>query len=352
MHDVLLISGQGAVAVAREVSRLLRDAGVAHALLEGDSPADPSHRRSVRADVSQGGAVTAVLLVGGRRLSLPTTDGDAVEIADLTGWIERPLHGGGVNQVVRAGATVRRPAGPWTPAVHRLLAHVAAAGFRGAPRAHGLDAEGREVLDFVQGEVAHYPLPDHAWSDATLREVGRLLRAYHDATAGCPAEGPWYLPAREPAEVICHGDVAPYNTVFRDGLPVAFIDFDTAHPGPRLSDVAYAAYRFVPLSALGNGEAVLTVAEQARRLRLFCDAYGLPPAERAALPAMVRERLHALVDLMRTQAAAGNAAFAQHLSEGHHTLYLTDATHVTTHAASLVQGTQEVSGGAFRVEPR
>jgi hypothetical protein len=51
---------------------------------------------------------------------------------------------------------------------------------------------------------------------------------------------------------------------------------------------------------------------------------------------MVRERLHALVDLMRTQAAAGNAAFAQHLSEGHHTLYLTDATHVTTHAASLV----------------
>jgi len=51
-------------------------------------------------------------------------------------------------------------------------------------------------------------------------------------------------PSHVPAEVICHGDVAPYNCVFRDGRPVAFIDFDTAHPGVRIWDLAYAAYRF------------------------------------------------------------------------------------------------------------
>ncbi|WP_229698997.1 hypothetical protein [Wenjunlia tyrosinilytica] len=30
--------------------------------------------------------------------------------------------------------------------------------------------------------------------------------------------------------MICHGDAATYNTVFREQLPVAFIDFDTATP--------------------------------------------------------------------------------------------------------------------------
>ncbi|MCC5575872.1 aminoglycoside phosphotransferase family protein [Microtetraspora sp. AC03309] len=247
---------------------------------------------------------------------------------------EEILSGGGVNQVVRVGTTVRRPAGPWTRGVHALLRHLAEAGFDGAPRAHGLDESGREVLDFVPGEVAHYPLPDHVWTDVTLEAVARLLRAYHDATTSFrPSEHQdWYFPAREPAEVICHGDVAPYNCVFRHGRPVAFIDFDTAHPGPRLGDVAYAAYRFAPLTAVGDGEPVRPVEEQARRLRLFCDAYGLGDDDRAALPEIARERLHALVAHMRDQAAAGNAAFAGHLAAGHHTLYLTDAAHIDRHA--------------------
>lgn len=54
---------------------------------------------------------------------------------------------------------------------------------------------------------------------------GWLLRRYHDATVGFvpPRDAVWQLPERAPREVICHGDVAPYNTVFRTGLPVAFI---------------------------------------------------------------------------------------------------------------------------------
>jgi len=45
--------------------------------------------------------------------------------------------------------------------------------------------------------------------------------------------------------------------VFRKGMPVALIDFDTAHPGPRIWDVAYAAYRFVPLTVAPEEGAVL-----------------------------------------------------------------------------------------------
>lgn len=245
---------------------------------------------------------------------------------------------GGMNTVVRAGDTVRRPTGPWTATIHRLLDHLAAAGFDGAPRAHGVDAEGREILDFVPGEVAHYPLPDFARTDATLRAVAGLLRRYHDATVGfvAPADAVWQLPAREPAEVICHGDAATYNCVFRDGLPVAFIDVDTAHPGPRLWDAAYTAYRFVPLHAPGAAEGSAPPVEQARRLAVFADAYGLAGEERTRLVAVAAERLDWLVAYMHERASAGDAAFAGHIAEGHDARYRADAAHLRRHEDSLI----------------
>ncbi|MEV1000317.1 aminoglycoside phosphotransferase family protein [Nonomuraea sp. NPDC050202] len=247
---------------------------------------------------------------------------------------EEVLTGGGVNHVVRAGDTVRRPSGPWTPAVHALLRHLAARGFTGAPRSHGIDERGREILDFVPGRTADYPLPGWVRTDEALIAVARLLRDYHDATAGLSHEGTWYFPPVEPAEVICHGDVAPYNCVFRQGRPVAFIDFDTAHPGPRVWDVAYAAYRFVPLHHPGDGDGI-PVAEQARRLRLFADAYELDEAGRQALVETAIKRLEHLVGFMRERAAAGDAAFAGHVARGDDRFYELNIEHLRRHESAL-----------------
>ena len=239
---------------------------------------------------------------------------------------------GGVNQVVRVSDRVLRPSGPWTPAVHALLNHITANGFHGAPKAHGLDLEGREILDFIPGEV---PDSEYICSDAALHETGVMLRAMHDATTDFapPADARWYLPAREPAEVICHGDIAPYNTVFRDGRPVAFIDFDTAHPAPRIWDVAYAAFRFVPLVNPTNPDCPLSTEEQAARLRILADAYGLTPAERHDLPDVAQVRLQAMAAHIREQAAAGHAAFAAHLAGGHDTYYLGEAGYISAHTS-------------------
>jgi hypothetical protein len=98
---------------------------------------------------------------------------------------EIPLTGGNMSSgVVRVGDTVRRPAGPWTPAVHALLTHLHDVGFDGAPRPLGIDEQGREVLTFIPGTVAwpnHFHLLD---GDAQLRRAARLIREFHDAVAG------------------------------------------------------------------------------------------------------------------------------------------------------------------------
>lgn len=235
---------------------------------------------------------------------------------------------GGVNRVVREGRLVRRPAGPWSGTVQRLLAHVREAGFTGAPRPYGLSDDGaEEVVEYLPGRVGHDFGAPEVRSDASLVAAGRLLRGLHDACAGFVHEQDdvWQLPALEPAEVICHGDAATYNTVFRDELPYAFIDFDTAHPGPRLWDAGYTAYRFVPLYAPDLAEHSLPVPEAKRRLALFADSYGLSREERGRLPAMAAQRLRALVAWMREQAAAGHPAFGRHVAEGHDLRYLTDA---------------------------
>ncbi|MDQ6744014.1 MAG: aminoglycoside phosphotransferase family protein, partial [Candidatus Dormibacteraeota bacterium] len=142
-----------------------------------------------------------------------------------------PLAGGNVSgSVVRVGDTVRRPAGPWTPAVHALLRHLHDVGFDGAPLPVGLDVEGREVLTFLPGTV---PWPDRfELLEPSERLVGaaRLIRHFHDAVASFspPAGASWQvlIPA-EGDEIIAHNDLAPWNLVIGQSR-CAFIDWDAA----------------------------------------------------------------------------------------------------------------------------
>ncbi|MGA5223205.1 phosphotransferase [Streptomyces koyangensis] len=132
-------------------------------------------------------------------------------------------------------------------------------------------------------------------------------------------------PAREPAEVICHGDAAPYNYVVRNGEAVGLIDFDAAHPGPRVRDVAYAVHRFAPLHGPDNPESFGTPRVQGRRAAAFCRAYG--PGVGAEVVDVVAERLRALIAFMRDRAAHGDEAFQRHLAEGHADAYEADIRH-------------------------
>ncbi len=127
------------------------------------------------------------------------------------------------------------------------------------------------MLTFVEGHVPWQSRAEVDSADA-LVAVARLVREFHDLTEGTPLAGA--------QEVVCHNDLSPRNTVYRDrgaGLaPVAFIDWDLAAPGARIHDLAHVCWQFLDL-----GPAVVDVAEAGRRMRLICDGYGL--ADRSAL---------------------------------------------------------------------
>jgi hypothetical protein len=199
------------------------------------------------------------------------------------------LEGGGRNVVYRRGETVIRAATPWTPAVHALLRHLADVGFAAAPRlvGSGLDPDGRETLTFIHGEFTQ-PGP---WSLDGAAALGGLLRSLHEATRTFrpPADAVWFpWHGRDlggPTRIIGHCDVAPWNIVARDGLPVAFIDWETAGPVDPLVELAQLAWLNAKLydDIVAGIEHLPPLADRARQLAVIADAYGLTARQRSDL---------------------------------------------------------------------
>ena len=246
---------------------------------------------------------------------------------------EIELAGGGINRVVQIGDAVHRPGAPWSPAMRELLPLLHSEGLP-VPAWRGTDDAGRDVLDYLPGEVGHYPLSEAVRSEAALVSAARLLRRFHDVSAPLVARDlPWQLAPLPDAEVIVHGDYAPYNLVFSGEQVVGIFDFDYARPGPRTYDLSYALYRFAPL---GSGDDLWgTIPERAARVRLFCESYGLDACDVAETVTAVVPRLLGHVSYMREEAAAGNEAFARHIAEGHAELYERDAAYVVVHLADF-----------------
>jgi hypothetical protein len=236
--------------------------------------------------------------------------------------VEERLPGGHAGGAVRVGDTVRRPAGPWTPAVHALLAHLAGRGFDGSPQPLGIDSQGREILSFLDGETVGDALPWPGWvhADDTLVQVARWLRGYHEAIAGfaAPAGAIWRLGGQwRPGLIIGHNDAAPYNAVWRDGTLAGFIDWDMAGPVSAEWDLAFAAFSWVPLHArhVVAAEGFTDLPGRPRRLRLFLAEYGYQGPVSGFLP-VVRARVRAHANGIRRLAAGGDPLFMRLVASG------------------------------------
>ena len=249
---------------------------------------------------------------------------------------EEKLTGGNMTSVSRVGDTVRREVGFWTPQVHQLLNHLRAHGIQEVPAPLGFDPRGREILSFIPGIVGHGPLPEILRADEILISAAQLLRRIHDATVDvAPAwRSGWQAQTREPVEVICHGDFAPYNCVFEQGKLAGVIDFDHAHPGNREWDLAYALYRFAPITHPSNPEGYGSIAEQCRRVRLFCDQYGLQ--DRSQVVQSIRARLVSMADYLVHGADRGDERMRANIQAGHLAIYTNDLAYLNAHQDQLL----------------
>lgn len=175
------------------------------------------------------------------------------------------LVGGAVTDgVVRVGDTVRRPPRESSRLMREVLVHLERAGFDGAPRWLGIDDEGRDILTWIEGYTftergrMHPYIGDPpvriTFDDEQVAAAMRLLRRYHDTFGD---------------DVICHGDYGPWNIVWREGIPVAVIDFDAVYAGAAADDVGYALRMFI-----GYGFAEGGPEELLRRTRAALAAYG------------------------------------------------------------------------------
>jgi hypothetical protein len=233
---------------------------------------------------------------------------------------EQRLPGGRSFGAVRAGDEVRRPAQPWTATVHSVLRHLEDAGFDGAPRARGLDEQGRERLTFLPGQTmgeGTSPWPDWVRSDDALRQVGAWLRRLHDATVTFrpAADAVWFTGRTwQPGAVIAHLDASPWNAVWADGALAGFVDWDTASPSRPEDDLAFSALTWVPLltAAIAEPAGFGDPANRRRRFYLLLDAYGYA-GDPAAVRTAIIERVGRNVGMIRQLAAGGEPVFQRML---------------------------------------
>jgi hypothetical protein len=204
---------------------------------------------------------------------------------------EEVLQGGVANrgQVVRVGPHVLRPSSPHSPSIFAFLRDVRAAGLSGVPRPVGIDADGRERLEFIEGDAPAAPYPGWALTDRALTSVAELMARFHRASAAFDPARPglnWNDEIADPrgGNIVCHNDICLENVVFRQGVAVGLLDFDFCAPGRPVYDLAQFARMCVPIDD-DESAALLGWDRPARpaRLRLVCDSYGLDRAGRIEL---------------------------------------------------------------------
>jgi hypothetical protein len=242
---------------------------------------------------------------------------------------EVPLLGGDVTEgIVRIGTTVRRAMPRNAAYVHALLDHLESKGFAGAPRYLGVDAAGREVLTFVEGEVAARPHPDWLADEARLVSIARLVRTYDDATVDfVPPEGvvpdpsppdPPDIPP-EPAgepEIVAHLDLTPENLVFREGKAFGLIDFDLARPGTRVDELYNAMLWWAPLNEPADVAPALREVDPFRRCRILADVYGMSAPDRARLVEVAVLRTRRSWHVMKHRAEVEGGGWQRMWDEG------------------------------------
>jgi hypothetical protein len=146
----------------------------------------------------------------------------------------------------------------------------------------------------------------------------------------------WCFEAREPVETICHNELKPSNTVFRSGVPVALIDWDTAAPGPRAWDLGFAAWYWVPFWRDEKCRAAGLPTGIAEKVRRFTCYWTLTVWNREWPSSAPVERMNGFLGHIRQLAAEGSEHEVQVTRRGAVDELALEIAWVEQHAAALV----------------
>ncbi len=204
------------------------------------------------------------------------------------------------------GNTLHRPTGPWTPAVHALLAHLAESGVPHVPRVLGFDEQGRERLTFLPGRVVD--VDTEMLTLAQLQALVTWTKGFHDAVVGFVHPGPWRYPSAEGSTLVGHNDIAPYNACFDGDHLVGVFDWDLASPTTPVLELAFIAWNCVPLwRDIGD-------RGSAERILIICESYGdVSPVE---MLEAVPDRIRLMLDWIPRGAAEGDVGLCRLMKEG------------------------------------
>jgi hypothetical protein len=266
---------------------------------------------------------------------------------DLADGPEEPLLGGDVTEgLVRIGDTVRRPRSAGADLVEAVLRFLEGVDFDGAPRFLGLDAQGRQTLSFIPGEVAGRPWPNWIADDARIASVARLVRRLDDAMQpfGVPDDlahdelpDPLGMPPSiaGPPRFVGHMDITPENVVFVDGQARALIDFDLTRPTNRVGEVCNLLLWWAPLMPVVDRAPAVRDVDAVARAALLVDEYGLEADDRQLIVPVARNSAARAWYSMRNRAARLGGGWRRMWDEGVGDRILRRQQWLTEHAEEL-----------------
>jgi Ser/Thr protein kinase RdoA (MazF antagonist) len=235
---------------------------------------------------------------------------------------------GGQNTIVIKDDSVHRPPHPWSATTRKIIELCKEHNLSFIPEWRGTDTDGTEIFEYIDGTVGHDPCEPTFLNKEAVQSAARALRQFHDACSDLLFRDDlnWQSEPIEPRQVVCHGDFAPYNCVFSDSAVVGVFDFDAARIGPRSWDLSYALYRFAPFVDMAHQDDGFGPMEnRLHRANLFINSYDGDKQDLRDAMSLIPHRLHAMIDWMKKEAAAGNPNTIKNLKDGHHLLYEADA---------------------------
>lgn len=243
------------------------------------------------------------------------------------------IFNGNINTVEYKNNCIYRDVTKYSDTIHRFLKHLETKNIDFVPKFIKIE-NNKAVYSFVEGNtIEDYPhITNLEDKIKIIEQIAKMLKIFHDASLDFKIEkdDQWFLEYRGNLfkEVICHNDIASYNVTFKNNLPVGLIDFDTICLAPRVYDIAYALYRFVPLSneiydpiLKSYRQYDKTIDSKQRKVLVehFLKVYPIDPS--INIYEILIERLEDLVLLFDRECAKGNIAFIKMKEEGHQLFY-------------------------------